>query len=475
MPKSTVALVHYHLRLGGVTRVIEHTIEALANTDFDVVVISGEEAPDFPYQDRLFVFPQLSYDSHFNGSVWLEEEIQKAVKKAGFAPIDIWHIHNHSLGKNAATPYFVNRLATLGRKLVLQPHDFAEDGRSLNYKKMAANRHILPYLYPIENNIRYAFLNSRDRNIFTESGLDANFSRVLPNPVQLPSSKVGNHKQEESTLILYPSRAIRRKNVGELVLWAALDPDHTYAITLAPKNPKELTFHAFWVDFCERNDIPVQFEFAKTSGKSFQENLNSAKALITTSIKEGFGLAFLEPWLIPKAVFGRNLPEITSDFVDSGVPFAHFYNDIPIPIEMLDTEVLRTKFEESFRKRYENYGLAVPNEITQWIEGITTQKTIDFGLLDEELQALVIRKMKDDDQLATQMRRLLPNYEALHQDEIQRCERIVSEEFSLEKFQEKLLKLYTSFENEGGEPTYLEAETILENFLRISSPSLLTS
>ena len=40
----------------------------------------------------------------------------------------------------------------------------------------------------------------------------------------------------------------------------------------------------------------------------------SAHRLVTTSVAEGFGLAFLEPWLFGKGLLGRNLPEITVDF-----------------------------------------------------------------------------------------------------------------------------------------------------------------
>ena len=475
MPKITVALVHYHLRLGGVTRVIEHTIAALEHSNYDVVIISGEEAPEFPFQNRLFVFPQLSYDSHFNGSVWLEEEIQKTVKKAGFAPIEIWHIHNHSLGKNAATPYFVNRLATLGKKMVLQPHDFAEDGRSQNYKKMVKNRHILPNLYPTSQNIRYAFLNSRDRNIFTNSGLEPDFSSVLPNPVQIPESTNTVQESRNSNLILYPSRAIRRKNVGELVLWAALDSDHTYALTLAPKNPKELVFYSFWVEFCDRHSIPVHFEYGKSSQRSFRENLASAKALITTSIKEGFGMAFLEPWLIPKAVFGRNLPEITSDFSLLNVPFHHFYSEIPIPIELLSQETLRMKLEASLKKRYENYGLTLPNEVVQWIENTLSKKTIDFGLLDEEMQATVIEHILNDDHFAAEMKSHIPDYDSISSQEIATCQSIVTAEFSLAAFEKRLSNIYASVIEDDTKPSYLEAESVLEKFLLVSSQSLLTS
>ena len=39
-----------------------------------------------------------------------------------------------------------------------------------------------------------------------------------------------------------------------------------------------------------------------------------AKAIVSTSVAEGFGLGFLEPWIFGKGLCGRDIPEITSDF-----------------------------------------------------------------------------------------------------------------------------------------------------------------
>ncbi len=57
-----------------------------------------------------------------------------------------------------------------------------------------------------------------------------------------------------------------------------------------------------------------------------------ADALITTSVAEGFGLAFLEPWLASKPLVGRNLPEITADFAEHGLDLSALYNCLPVPL-----------------------------------------------------------------------------------------------------------------------------------------------
>ena len=39
-----------------------------------------------------------------------------------------------------------------------------------------------------------------------------------------------------------------------------------------------------------------------------------ADLVITTSVLEGFGFAYLEPWILDRAVIGRSIPFITPDF-----------------------------------------------------------------------------------------------------------------------------------------------------------------
>ena len=46
---------------------------------------------------------------------------------------DLWHIHNHCLGKNPSLTQAVSHLAEDGNPILLQPHDFAEDGRPSNF------------------------------------------------------------------------------------------------------------------------------------------------------------------------------------------------------------------------------------------------------------------------------------------------------------------------------------------------------
>ena len=55
-----------------------------------------------------------------------------------------------------------------------------------------------------------------------------------------------------------------------------------------------------------------------------------AEAIVSTSIAEGFGLGFLEPWTFGKGLCGRNIPEITKDFENLGINLQNLYSRLSL-------------------------------------------------------------------------------------------------------------------------------------------------
>ena len=137
-----VAIVHYHLQTGGVTRVIQHAVHALRARGEQTVVLAGE-APDPPLPDlgAVRVVDGLGYDQEgaaANEQALLERLLAAAEDALGGAP-DLWHIHNPGLGKNRSVPGALFLRAEVGQRILVQIHDFAEDGRPAN------NRRLLEY------------------------------------------------------------------------------------------------------------------------------------------------------------------------------------------------------------------------------------------------------------------------------------------------------------------------------------------
>ncbi len=72
------------------------------------------------------------------------------------------------------------------------------------------------------------------------------------------------------------------------------------------------------------------FNFADQWPGDFHALLTAAHALVTTSVAEGFGLAFLEPWLANRPLFGRKLPEVTEGNKKAGVNLASLYTRLDV-------------------------------------------------------------------------------------------------------------------------------------------------
>ncbi len=386
-----VAIVHYHARPGGVTRVVERTVDALGH-QARCIFFTGEAARgQTPLTIRTV--PTLAYSTEQAAQ---PPELRRHARQAFGREPDIWHIHNHSLGKNPALPAAVLQLARAGHKILLQIHDFAEDGRPANYRNLAG---IVDRLYPVADHIHYAVLNNRDFHFLHAAGVPKETLHLLPNPVSpLPAARPVRSPAGTRPLLVYPCRAIRRKNIGELLLWSALMPDAAFAVTLAPKNPDVKPVYDAWVTFAEEQGLNIRFDAGADT--PFEELISSADALITTSIAEGFGLAFLEPWTADKPLTGRNLPEITGDFAAHGLDLSALYNRLPIPLVSSAwnlSEPFSHTLESVLRNTYQSYNRPWNRTVFQRAESELIQAgCVDFGILNEPMQRTVIRVVQQD-------------------------------------------------------------------------------
>jgi len=404
-----IAIVHFHLQTGGVTRVIEHACDALRIGGHQVVVISGEppQSPR-PLAAQVEVVPALAYEERREriGPVALRNALEQAAARALGGLPDLWHVHNHCLGKNLALPGALCALAEQRQRLLLQPHDFAEDGRPALYRRMLEtvgdqdSAVLSAQIYPLAPQIHYATLNARDHQFLASAGVPARQLHRLPNAVTLadPPSLHADGTTSGQRRWLYPTRAIRRKNLGELLLWAALaSPDERFATTQAPQNPLERPIYRRWLALANELALPFDPELGARTA-DFGALLASSHALMTTSVGEGFGLAFLEPWLIGRPLAGRDLPEITCDFTADGIDLSGLYRRLPVPLEWVDAHALRQRLEQALAAAASAYGRGreVDDLERAWGAAVDTAGRIDFGRLDEEAQEQVLRQIRAD-------------------------------------------------------------------------------
>lgn len=464
MDKLAVVIIHYHLRPGGVTRVIERAAEALGN-QIDLLVLSGEE----PSTDALLAsitetVPALAYsDQKPDEPERQAEELRAVVRRRMGRDPDIWHIHNHSLGKNGFMPCLVWHLARAGCRLLLQPHDFAEDGRPDNYRllKHTLGDELDDMLYPMADHIGYAPINCRDKNFLEHIGIP--HVHELPNAVTAHPPAGGNAVETGKTVV-YPARAIRRKNLGEFLLWSLLAPEgYTFQSTLAPQNPAWRKYYDEWVAFAEELNLPVEFDAGRKH--DFAELIRNAEALMSTSIAEGFGLAFMEPWLEGKMLIGRKLPEITADFENAGLDLSTLYSSLPVPLEWVGEGEFLETLECAMQSAYAAYARPWKKDCFEQAKAeLIRNGNVDFGILDEVLQRKVIRHLVRH----AEDRALLPScFTSPAPERIEYNRRIIVDHYSLAAYGARLMDIYSALAAvEPGPVSSADAAGLLDSFLQ---------
>ncbi len=378
-----VFIFHYHLNPGGVTRIIESQVAGFKQEypDVELNVVAGFcENPEYyaKLNVKLHINAKLNYlvDADFSKQELdeLHDEIYTYLKNT-IKPGDILHVHNLNLGKNPILTMVFSKLNGEGYLLINHAHDFAED-RSVNMDYMQKiingffNMPLKEIMYP--NNSRYLLgvLNSTDYNRTLELGVNKERLFLFPNPVYMAEDNTINKAVANRTIrkefkiddkkfiITYPVRVIRRKNIGELILLAVLfKKSCQFLVTMAPRNPIELEHYIAWQKFCADYEISILFEAGKEI--DFMQLLSGSDYCITTSVQEGFGMTFLEPWLVGTPVLGRDLPYVTEDIKAEGVALNGLYKAFMVPF--IDGEI---DFKELSLEKQKQLIISILNKIS---------------------------------------------------------------------------------------------------------------
>ncbi|MEP4680077.1 MAG: hypothetical protein ABJ015_00385, partial [Rhodopirellula bahusiensis] len=280
-----ILIVHCHFERGGVTQVVDNHVHCLReSSEIDqVALVSGPRQSGLQDATRssvsLWTNPSLEYDSLRDASLSVQaqadqmaRELDECCQHAGWSRQQtVVHWHNHSLGKNAASPLVIKELAALGYSCLMQIHDFAEDQRPQNwaYLKEAHGcdrpQDLDAILYPNGDRLSYATLTTGDAETLERFGIHRSRIDVLPNSVRLPGDDlpdfdVATQKVQRAfdlpsdfRWMLYPVRGIRRKNLGEFLLMCQLAGRPTVgAMTLMPDTPMEKKSYERWKSVAEQ-------------------------------------------------------------------------------------------------------------------------------------------------------------------------------------------------------------------------------
>ena len=479
-----VVIVHCHFERGGVTQVVRNHVQAILQRDptTRVTLLSGSRISDldddFLRHVQHRIVDGLDYDDRVAPAGWTDTSVDAlsgnvltALNSSGCSSADtVIHWHNHSLGKNAVTPQIIRRLAGIGWRFLLQIHDFAEDYRPENLKRLldhsgaSTAAQLDCFLYPTAPAIHYATLTTGDQRVLQDVGVEADRRHTLPNAVVLHNDgrNVPDQDCRESSLrrvrrafrlpddarwSVYPVRGIRRKNVGELLLLSQLMPSDVHTgITLCPTTEIERQSYRRWQAMAKRFAPRVVFDAGHHSDVSFDDNLNASEFVVSTSVAEGFGMVFLEPWLAGRGVVARRIASATDDFVAAGMQLDRQYDAIWIPGD----SAWLNEVAEEFKQARDRAFMGLPDE---WAEasgpatdGLVVDDAIDFAKLTPRRQADVLHRCRDDggfmaeiESRATAIRDSFREFASQTIADNQAC---IAQSFSLDKQGRDLCEIY---------------------------------
>lgn len=423
-------IFHYHFLPGGVTDVVSSSVTAYLTHSrliSRITIVSGRTSnldimeqkirkslPETKQKSLSFEhLPSIDYQENLpsgTSSVTIKKEL---LEKFG-SEKNIWWIHNYHLGKN---PFFTKALIDISQlnkqKMVFHIHDFPECSRHRLLKRLTEE--IQGDFYPRNNNSHYAVINNRDYKFLTDAGLNREKITLLENPVKTVNLETDGKKEIITRLsdklsgrfpgwknnqpyMLYPVRAIRRKNIAEAALIAALS-EKNLIVTLPGISETEKEYSRKCETIFTEGLSPGMFGIGYAIGEfgiSFEELISSSSMIISSSVQEGFGYLFLNSMNWGKPLFAKNL-DILDSFKKSfeGYP-SLFYNRFSVPLETEEKETLEMLYRKKSDRLSECFSPSVLTDLNAQFHQIINCDYTDFSYLSLDMQINILKKIKED-------------------------------------------------------------------------------
>lgn len=359
-PARPLIVVHYHWRPGGVRRVIETALPALARTGlFSRVTLAGGGAADEKWLASLRraldpvaleakVFPSFAYRPARPVSARGGDARNDCARllAGGNGNTVIW-AHNLALGRNA--PLAAALAAAADQAVLLSHHhDFLFDNRWGHWESVQADgfadlRALAAAFFPSGPRIAHFCVNRSDHALM-ERGLGTR-SFYLPNPVEPAGPRDGAEVAVDGSALradvpsagfwLMPCRLMRRKNIAEAVLLARwLAPGTEVVTTGGTSSPQEEPYASRLAEAANRSGWPLRLSVLgpDSDASHVAAWMARADAILSTSLREGFGLTVYEACLAGRPLLAR----ATADLAVSVPKGAVVYDDVLVPDELFD-------------------------------------------------------------------------------------------------------------------------------------------
>ncbi len=427
-----IIIFHYHLLPGGVTDVVTASAISFLNYSDEISsikIVSGRDdnlkniyekikksIPSNRKEDISYeVMPEIDYYENINKKD-TSETIKDALYNKFTSKNCIWWIHNYHLGKNPLFTKAVLKIAENEKqKMIFHIHDFPECSRYGMLKLL--KEHIHSDLYIEKENIRYVLINKRDFEYMNRGGIDKKLLYLLENPIKTISHNSKNNKKAISILtknlgphfkgwitgkpyILYPVRAIRRKNIAEAG-FLSLITDNNLIVTLPGVSAREKNYSKECEKLFKTGTIPGMFGIGFDIDKydiSFNDLISASSLIISSSIQEGFGYLYLNSMNWGKPLIARDL-DILKSFKSSFNNYpSHFYDTIVVNLSQETRKALYKNYRDKIKLLDEHITKKDSNVLLDEFDRLLSDNPIDFSYLSFDVQKSVLEQVKMDTQ-----------------------------------------------------------------------------
>jgi len=379
-------IVHYHLRAGGVRRVIELATPYLCRAaKVDSIVLACGEAADrnwneafariaAPVSVELFVEPAFRYVSEQRHSpALLRPRIANAMHRLlnGASERDciVWG-HNLGIARNLLlSRELAGACEHHGIPLIAHHHDWWFDNRWLRWPEMrrCGIRNLAAAaktIFPATKTIQHVAINRADTGV-----LRRHFQKRahwLPNLAERATPPAPKRVREarrwlkaqvggeKNPIWILPCRLLRRKNIAEaLLLMRWLRPEAWLITTGGVSSKEEQRYSEKFAMAAQRHDWPLRLGVLINDGTrkpSVAELMAASECVLLTSMQEGFGLPYLEAAAANRPLIARTLPNISPDLARFGFRFPQSYAEILIHTDLFDWRAERARQEKWFNR-----------------------------------------------------------------------------------------------------------------------------
>lgn len=425
-----MVILHYHLRPGGVRRVIELAAPYLVREMKSVrrVVIASGERPEVgwekvirkalaPLPVEFFIDASFGYLTDQRGTI---SQILRNVRN-GLAKLLgnmdqngplVW-AHNLGIGRNLILTNELSKACAQKRiSLLLHHHDWWFDNRWSHWPQMRragfpSLKSVANVIFAAEAKIQHITINRADQRILSRHSKSR--SHWLPNlidrsPKPAPSRvrKAREWLEEiigerNPSIWLMPCRALRRKNIAEAILLAKwLRPDGWLVTTGGPSSENERDYFAELSAKVKEHRWRVKLgvlQGDESRKPPVGDLMAASEAVVLTSIQEGFGLPFLEAAAAGRPLIARSLPNIAPDLAQFGFKFAQYYDDIVIDPTLFDWDAEHTRQMDLYRTWHNQLPAPVRHFAGEpWLLQSDQRRAIPFSRMTLSAQLEVLEK-----------------------------------------------------------------------------------